>query len=155
MGDQMNLCHGKDVFERMNFLYQASQMIAKVDINAASCYGNMMINCAKKSVLRIEPDIKRSICKGCKSPLIPGESAKVRLISKPIKAIKYSCLKCKLTKRIPTKKGYKLWIDEPQACVKLYNYKSKVEEQKSNDQIPQSQSIKQNLNNEKESSNIS
>lgn len=46
-------CQGKDSFERMNFLYQASTLTA-VKNNVLSCYyGNLMKSVAKKSVLRM------------------------------------------------------------------------------------------------------
>ncbi|XP_066591303.1 uncharacterized protein Rpp21 isoform X2 [Prorops nasuta] len=69
-------CQGKDVFERLNYLYQASQLMAPKNRVAASCYGNTMVNCAQKSVLRLEPNVKRTICKCCQSYLIPGETAR-------------------------------------------------------------------------------
>lgn len=74
------LCQGKDIFERMNYLYQviifldsflystivitninrlkqisiqASHLMALKNRVAASYYGNTMIGCAKKSVLRM------------------------------------------------------------------------------------------------------
>lgn len=69
------------------------------------------------------------MCKCCRSPLIPGETAMVRLVSKPVKAIKWKCLLCKTTLKIPTKKGHKLWLDEPESVVQLYDYKPKAVEQ--------------------------
>ena len=73
------LCQGKDIFERMNYLYQviiilngfyillleikviinkklyfqASYLMALKNRVAASYYGNVMVGCAKKSVLRM------------------------------------------------------------------------------------------------------
>ncbi|XP_034936767.1 ribonuclease P protein subunit rpr2 isoform X2 [Chelonus insularis] len=110
---------GKPVFERMNFLYQASQIMAKIDPVASSFYGNAMINCAKKTVSKIEPDIKRTMCKSCQSPLVAGETARVRLMTKPIKSIKITCLLCKTSKRIVNKKEYKLWLECPESVVKI------------------------------------
>ncbi|XP_012234166.1 uncharacterized protein Rpp21 [Linepithema humile] len=125
MGNKNKCCQHKDIFERMNYLYQASHLIALKNRVAASYYGNNMLGCAKKAVLRIEPNLKRTICKCCQTPLIPGETARVRLTSKPIKGVKWTCLTCKNTKRFPTKKEYKLWVDQPEAVVETLDYTSK------------------------------
>ncbi|XP_046739555.1 ribonuclease P protein subunit p21 isoform X2 [Diprion similis] len=123
----VKLCQGKDVLERMNYLYQASHLMAIQSKNpvAASYYGNIMLGCAKKAVLRMSPDVKRTICKRCQLPLIPGDTARVRLVSKPMKLVKWTCLTCGATRKFPTKKGYKLWADQPEALVELFDYTPK------------------------------
>ena len=126
MNSDSKLCQGKDVLERMNYLYQASRLMALKNRVAASFYGNVMIGCSKKSVLRIESDIKKTICKCCQSPLIPGKTAKVRLVSKPQKAVKWTCLTCLSIKKYPTKKGYRLWTEQPNSIVQSFNYASKT-----------------------------
>ncbi|KOC70437.1 Ribonuclease P protein subunit p21, partial [Habropoda laboriosa] len=126
------LCQGKDVFEKMNYLYQASYLMALKNRVVSSYYGNIMVGCGKKSVLRIESDIKRTICKCCQSPLIPGETARVRLVSKPVKSVKWTCLTCLSVKRFPTKKGYKLWIEQPSSTIQIFNYTSKLKDDKPN-----------------------
>lgn len=132
MDTDIKPCQGKDIFERMNYLYQASHLMALKNRVAASYYGNVMIGCAKKSVLRIEPDIKRTICKCCQSPLIPGETAKVRLVSKPMKGVKWTCLTCLSVKKYPTKKGYKLWTEQPNSVVHTFNFSSRLKGSNSN-----------------------
>ena len=126
MNSDSKLCQGKDVLERMNYLYQASRLMALKNRVAASFYGNVMIGCSKKSVLRIESDIKKTICKCCQSPLIPGKTAKVRLVSKPQKVVKWTCLTCLSIKKYPTKKGYRLWTEQPNSIVQSFNYASKT-----------------------------
>ena len=61
----------------------------------------------------------------------------MRLVSKPVKGIKWTCLTCLSIKRYPTKKGYKLWTEQPNSVVQIFNYtsvddKSIVEAQKKN-----------------------
>lgn len=129
MDKDVKLCQGKDIFERMNYLYQASHLIAPKNRVAASYYGHTMLGCAKKAVLRIEPDIKRMVCKQCQSPLIPGETARVRLSSKKVKGVRWTCLVCLNSKKYPTKKGYKLWIDQPEAIVEVLHYIPKQKSQ--------------------------
>lgn len=169
------LCQGKDVFERMNFLYQvknncreyifcifqnnvfiiywfllqASQSFVKKDVVLSSFYGDMLTKCSKRAVLRLYvfpiskqklcrkksnesnilyvfnfrgTEIKRSICKVCQSPLIPGQTANVRLKSKPTRCVVWRCLTCNSTKKYPTKQGYKLWSENNEAVIQEYNY---------------------------------
>lgn len=115
-------CQHKDVFERMNYLYQASHLMASKSQVMASYLGNNMLACAKKAVLRAEPNVKRTMCKCCQTPLVPGETARVRLVSKPIKGIKWTCLTCMNTKRYPTKKGYELWLDQAESTVRTLDF---------------------------------
>ncbi|XP_058805755.1 ribonuclease P protein subunit p21 isoform X2 [Phymastichus coffea] len=132
------LCQGKDVFERMNYLHQASLLVSSKNTALASYYGSVMISCAKKAVLRVEHHLKRSICKTCQSPLTPGETAKVRLLSKKKKIIKTTCSICNRSKRIPINKKHNLWWDQPEAIVETFDYslKSKINYSDINKTIP-------------------
>ncbi|XP_011503457.1 PREDICTED: ribonuclease P protein subunit rpr2 [Ceratosolen solmsi marchali] len=121
------LCQGKDVFERMNYLYQASLFVSSQNISLASYYSSILSGCAKKAVLRIEHNVKRSICKVCESPLIPGKTAKVRLMAKKQKIIKTICYVCKTIKRIPIKKKHTLWFDQPESLIEIFDYNLKTE----------------------------
>ncbi|XP_076632248.1 ribonuclease P protein subunit Rpp21 [Colletes latitarsis] len=128
MNTDTKLCQGKDIFERMNYLYQVSYLMALKNRVAASYYGNTMLGCAKKSVLRMESDIKKTICKCCQCPLIPGETATVRLVSKPLKGVKWTCLACLSVKKYPTRRGYKLWTEQHNSIVQTFNYVSKTKD---------------------------
>ncbi|XP_043474214.1 ribonuclease P protein subunit p21 isoform X2 [Leptopilina heterotoma] len=110
----------------MNYLYQASHKIVNKNLPLASHLSSLMVGCAKKAVLRMEPAVKRTICKHCQSPLIPGKTARVRLVSKPAKAIKWTCLACGENRKIPTKKGHKLWWDQPEAVKCILDFSPKV-----------------------------
>lgn len=79
-----------------------------------------------------EADIKRTICKCCQSPLIPGETAKVRLVSKPVKAVKWTCLTCLSVKRYPTRKGHKLWTEQRSSVAQMFDYSLKSKNEKYN-----------------------
>ncbi|OXU31630.1 hypothetical protein TSAR_016120 [Trichomalopsis sarcophagae] len=118
------LCQGKDVFERMNFLYQASFLLSSKNKALASYYGSIMTSCAKKAVLRVDHNLKRTVCRACQSPLIPGKTAKVRLMPKN-KLIKTVCLICKTKKQIPYKGKHKLWFDQSEALLETFEYKLK------------------------------
>ncbi|XP_025074070.1 ribonuclease P protein subunit p21 [Pogonomyrmex barbatus] len=125
MKNKNKFCQHKDVFERMNYLYQASYLMATSNRVAASYFGNNMVACAKKAVLRMEPDLKRSICKWCQSPLIPGESARVRLLSNPLKGLRWTCLTCMNIRKFVMRKGYKLWLEQPESIIETLDFTAK------------------------------
>lgn len=60
--------------------------------------------------------------------MIPGETSRVRLITKPIKAIRSTCLICHTSKRIPTKPGYKLWTEDPNSVNQIFHYAPKIQD---------------------------
>jgi len=66
-------------------------------------YVGAMKAISQKTVVKMDPAIKRTLCKGCSTILIPGCTATVR--TKPSlshgHAITYSCIKCKTSRRIP------------------------------------------------------
>ncbi|XP_011162210.2 ribonuclease P protein subunit rpr2 isoform X1 [Solenopsis invicta] len=129
MKNKNQLCPQKDTLHRVNYLYQASRLMALKNRVAASYFGKNIQACCNKAQIRMEPNLKRTICKYCRGPLIPGETARVRLVSKPIKGIKWTCLTCMMyTKRYPTKKGYKLWLDQPESVVETLYFKPKSKE---------------------------
>ena len=108
---------GKDAFQRMNFLYQASHLILarpKITGDLPAYYGSSMLTVAQKSVLKIEPYVKRDLCKGCGNLLKPGLSVKIRVRSGKLVC---TCLRCGTIKRFHTKRGYKIWIERSDACL--------------------------------------
>lgn len=50
---QARLCPGRDSYERMNFLYQASVLMAESAPALSGCYGKLMKAVGKKAVLRV------------------------------------------------------------------------------------------------------
>jgi ribonuclease P protein subunit RPR2 len=67
------------------------------------------------------------MCKTCQSPMIPGKSAKVRLMSRKKKMIKIICCICKSVKRISIKRKHSLWFDQPQSLLEIFYYSLKME----------------------------
>ncbi|KAG8864617.1 hypothetical protein FRB96_005121 [Tulasnella sp. 330] len=59
---------------------------------------------AKKSVLRMDPSVKRTICKKCQTVLIPGVSATVRVKRSASHghATCYTCMSCQARKVFPS-----------------------------------------------------
>jgi len=56
-----------------------------------------------KAVLRIDPTVKRTICKGCQTVLIPGVTASVRIKPSAIHShlARYTCLACRTSRKFP------------------------------------------------------
>lgn len=107
---------------RMNFLYQAAHTILNEDKSTnsvseeksnssknknkksnqivAAYYTQLMVGIGHKSVLRSSKELKRTICKGCRSLLLPGKTATVKIKTKE-KRIGSHCNICKTEKLFP------------------------------------------------------
>ncbi|XP_037699060.1 ribonuclease P protein subunit p21 isoform X2 [Choloepus didactylus] len=65
----------REAFQRLNFLYQAAHCVLAQDPENQAlarfyCHTEKII--AKRLVLRRDPSVKRTLCRGCSSLLIPG-----------------------------------------------------------------------------------
>lgn len=89
-------------------------------------------------------NLKRSICKSCQCPLIPGETAKIRLLPRKKKILNTTCLMCQKSKRIPVKPKYKLWLDQPEAVAEILQYENSYEESNKKAEIDETNSKKKN-----------
>lgn len=118
-------CVGKDAFERMNYLFQLSNMCATGQIQnsevAARFYAHQLIAISKKTVQRIEPAIKRKICKSCHQYLVPGKTCKIRVKKK---VVIHKCMLCHCEKRFPATPDYLLWNETPEAMGELLDYRN-------------------------------
>ncbi|KAG8229816.1 hypothetical protein J437_LFUL008185 [Ladona fulva] len=107
MGKKGHL-QGKEAFLRMNFLYQAAKTVllnSPNSDNIVSHYGRCMVKIGKKAVLRIDRDLKRTICKGCGNVLVTGVNSTVRQRKKKgRRRIVVTCLLCRTVKRFPKNK---------------------------------------------------
>ncbi|KAG7881543.1 hypothetical protein KL937_001166 [Ogataea polymorpha] len=67
-----------DHYQRLGFLYQAA---AQLDPNGAlsRMYLRNMDVVAKKTVLKLDPSLKRTICKKCHRLQLPGRTASIRI----------------------------------------------------------------------------
>jgi len=108
---------GQDVFERINFLFQSAYAVvtsSPKNINLARFYCATLLQIARHQVLRIDPHMKRRICKKCQVLLIPGFTATVRHRSKREKHAVVTCCECGSNKRFLSRKDFVLWSDQPQ-----------------------------------------
>ncbi|CAA7260620.1 unnamed protein product [Cyclocybe aegerita] len=69
----------------------------------ARSYIRCMRVVGQKTTVKIDPSLKRSLCSNCNTTLVPGSSASVRVkkLRSHGHAMVYTCLHCKMTKRIP------------------------------------------------------
>lgn len=110
-------------FQRMNYVYQLMNvsMMLKSDAGRllSSNYGKLLLSIGKKSLTRMEPEIKRNICKGCHVLLVPGETASVRVHKKPASRIVWKCLKCFTIRRYNMRPNYELWVEKDEAVTDI------------------------------------
>ncbi|KAJ7091119.1 RNAse P Rpr2/Rpp21/SNM1 subunit domain-containing protein [Mycena epipterygia] len=114
----------KDIMQRLNFMYQASVYLSgvlpvsppsdnpqkrnkrsrKMTVHDLSkTYINSMKVVANKTMVKMDPGVKRTLCNGCNIVLVPGSTASVRV--KPSRVhghiMLYRCNSCNSTRRIP------------------------------------------------------
>ncbi|RIA91792.1 RNAse P Rpr2/Rpp21/SNM1 subunit domain-containing protein [Glomus cerebriforme] len=77
-------------------------------------YVNTMKTIGTKQVLRIDPSIKRTLCKRCESILLPGVTSKVRMKSRPEPHLQVMCTECNTSKNYSARKGYQLFSEKPE-----------------------------------------
>lgn len=105
-------------YGRINYLVQASRKVFKNDESISSQLGTLAISFGRRlPQVRLDPSLKREMCKGCGVYLVYGVNAKVRHKSKRQKHLVITCLTCYTIKRFVTNPKYKLWTDQPQARV--------------------------------------
>ncbi|KAG2180207.1 hypothetical protein INT43_003996 [Umbelopsis isabellina] len=75
-------------------------------------YCNTMKQISRKLVLRLDPNVKRSICKTCENILIPSVTSSTRVKSRPQKNITITCRSCNTKKRLVSKRGHELWTNK-------------------------------------------
>ncbi|OCB86941.1 Rpr2-domain-containing protein [Sanghuangporus baumii] len=71
--------------------------------DVARSYVKSMKIIGQKTNVKMDPSIKRTMCKGCNMLLMPGVTAKVRV--KPLPShghvVSYTCMNCSFSRRIP------------------------------------------------------
>lgn len=111
----------RDHYARISYLAQASQLMGDCNEGLSRCYTSTMTTVAKKTVLRLSPHLKRTVCKKCSRKLTPTNcdielENLSKLQSSKANVLIYTC-KCGTAKRFPVgkKEDYKLWADTASA----------------------------------------
>ena len=109
----------KEISHRINFMYQAAHTALTSGKSQAEAnqvcrvYIRSLRRIAKKLVLRLDPNIKRSLCKKCDLLLLPGLTSTLRLGSKRQKHIIIKCNDCGAIKRFLSSSSYVLFTENP------------------------------------------
>jgi ribonuclease P protein subunit RPR2 len=94
------------MLQRYSYLYNLAHKEARAgNIEYAAQIGKYLKELAKKAGVRLPRRIKRSLCKNCGLPLIPGVTARVRIRSQGCFSYKVvTCKRCGWIHRYPYKK---------------------------------------------------
>ncbi|XP_058455025.1 uncharacterized protein LOC131432639 isoform X2 [Malaya genurostris] len=117
------VCPGRDTYERMNFLYQASMLMAESVPALSGSYGKLMKSIGKKAVLRIEPAIKRTLCARCGVALNPASTANYSdFRHKKLSYLEVECKLCGFSKRFYNRKNHKIRLDDPESVLETMTF---------------------------------
>ncbi|KAK0222063.1 RNAse P Rpr2/Rpp21/SNM1 subunit domain-containing protein, partial [Armillaria fumosa] len=110
----VNSVPNKDIIQRLKFLYQASVYLNGVTSQSprrrrvttsdlSRSYVSSMKVVGQKTVVKMDPSVKRTICKGCNTILVPGSTVTIRANKSASHGhvMVYTCTHCKTTRRIP------------------------------------------------------
>ncbi|CAJ0747353.1 18827_t:CDS:2, partial [Entrophospora sp. SA101] len=122
----------RELYQRMNFLYQAATLmtatstsnnssIVSNDNNKLASVGRFYINTmktiGKKQVIRMDPSVKRTLCKKCETLLLPSITSHVRIKSCPEPGLQITCKYCNAKKKFSTHKDLKLDLEKPENII--------------------------------------
>ncbi|KAJ4483826.1 RNAse P Rpr2/Rpp21/SNM1 subunit domain-containing protein [Lentinula aciculospora] len=122
----------RDVIQRLNFLYQASVYLDNVQSSSTTpshddsssrkfkdkqnkrkkvvklkdlsrSYIETMKSVGTKTTVQLDPSVKRTLCKGCNTVLVPGSTASMRTKKSSTHghSMVYTCTSCEYVYRIP------------------------------------------------------
>jgi ribonuclease P protein subunit RPR2 len=120
------------LFARMSHLYRASSALAGATSSPelSNFYVSHLRSIAKKNVLRLDPAVKRTICKRCEALLIPGVSSRERIENQSkggkkrwADVLVVECNACGTVKRFP------VGMDEFKAMKGQLKYRPKGKEE--------------------------
>ncbi|XP_050391105.1 ribonuclease P protein subunit p21 [Patella vulgata] len=108
----------KEIYQRINFLYQAAHQALTTspsDLSLCRFYIKTLRAITQRQVLRLHPYIKRSICKKCCVLLVPGITMSVRIKANGEKYSEITCLDCGKKCKFLNRKNYQPWFENPEA----------------------------------------
>lgn len=114
-----NSIPNKEMLLRMNFMHLMAAKLTNdfstdcMMANVARSLCNQMKGISRKLVQRIDPHIKRTICKNCNSFLIPSHSAALAVLKEPKQAfLTVKCNKCSNCKKYLLSESHILYNDQ-------------------------------------------
>ena len=103
-----DLNESSSYIHHVNYMYQCAHFaLSKGHTAVSNYYLDLTSAIARKSLLKMEPNVKRNICKGCSGLLIPGLTANVHIVKKPPGFIHWKCTLCHTLKRFRAERNYK------------------------------------------------
>ncbi|XP_043856685.1 ribonuclease P protein subunit p21 [Dromiciops gliroides] len=109
----------KEAFQRLSYLYQAAHCILAQNPDnqaLARFYCHTERTIGKRLVLRQDPSVKRTLCRGCSSLLIPGVTCTQRQRRRlGQRWTVQTCLTCHRSRRFLNDPRHQLWGDRPEA----------------------------------------
>lgn len=108
---------------RVNYLYQLSKTMAEQHCpGLSSAYNSILKGLSQKSLMKIDPEMKRNICKKCNTMLIPGQTVTCRAVKKSKGTIKWTCKFCGKSKTYKKNDKYSMWSENPQFLLQTIVY---------------------------------
>lgn len=107
---------------RINYLYQLSKTLAEQSPGLSSTYNSILKGICQKNLIKIDPEIKRNICKRCNTTLVPGKTVTCRMIKKSKGMIKWTCNICGKSKNFKKNDNYCMWSENPQFLLQTIVY---------------------------------
>ncbi|RKP06558.1 RNAse P Rpr2/Rpp21/SNM1 subunit domain-containing protein [Thamnocephalis sphaerospora] len=80
-------------------------------------YVSTLKTVARRNVLRLDPSMKRTLCRRCDALLLPGVSATVRFEDGANPAVTTRCQLCHAKRRLPTHPAKQLFCERPENIV--------------------------------------
>ncbi|KAI9308819.1 RNAse P Rpr2/Rpp21/SNM1 subunit domain-containing protein [Cunninghamella echinulata] len=77
-------------------------------------YNSTMKKIGRRLVIRVDPQVKRSICKRCDASLIPGLTSSIRVSSRHQSTLNTRCHTCGSERKIISKRDYILFNQRPE-----------------------------------------
>ncbi|KAK9480843.1 RNAse P Rpr2/Rpp21/SNM1 subunit domain-containing protein [Lipomyces japonicus] len=119
----------RDQYLRSSFLYKAAVLMSNTSnqsdtVPLSRLYLSQMRTITKKNVIRMDPNVKRSICKRCDSLLSPGTTSHVKVEnlsasqSPACDVLTSTCRFCGGQKRFPVgNRAYQVFTEKPENIV--------------------------------------
>lgn len=107
---------------RINYLYQLSTVLGEQCPGLSSVYNSMLKGICQKNLLKMDPEMKRNICKRCNTMLIPGKTVTCRTIKKSKGMIKWTCTFCGKSKMFRKNNNYCMWSENSQFLLQTIVY---------------------------------
>ncbi|KAI0049843.1 Rpr2-domain-containing protein [Auriscalpium vulgare] len=101
--EEIATCRPPTSKERKRLVREQHRKRVLSSADVAQSYVRLLKQVGQKTTVKMDPTVKRTLCQGCDTVLIPGVSATTRVKPSSMhgNTIHTTCLRCKHTRRIP------------------------------------------------------